>query len=782
MRHACMPREYRVHTACMSHGSPPCTRLMPAQATRVNQLVAAALDLDVEPSRWRALTRQVATDTPLAGRIRSIGGAVDIGYLDRVLSRSELRTAITERQLPLVLLAPGAEQAVVLRRAGDGIDARCVQRDGTERAVAGDGTALLDAVVALIAHDAIPVLVPMALRPVIANHSAHLAPGAVAPSGIASDEAVDEAPRTPVQRTLALLSRERREILTIFFYATLAGGLSLILPLAVGGIVQLVQGRLYLQPVIVLIAFVVLGTLVAGALQIGILRVVERIQQRVFARMALEFAFRIPRLKYAASHEANLPEQMNRLFEAVAIQKGVQKLLVDVPTALLTVAFGLVLLTIYSPWFSLFAIIVVTILVVIIRWTGPEGLATSIVESKYKYKAVHWLEELARAFHAFKYAGDSTLPVERMDDVVTGYLRYRRKHFAVLVKQTVALIGFKTFITAAVLVLGTALVQSNRLLLGQFVGAEVVIVTVLVGVEKLIGSLATVYDVLTSVDKAGHVADLPLEARGGLAPAHRDDHGIAIDARDVRYRYPRAASPSVDGITIQIAPGERVGIMGVDGSGRSTLLKLLGGLIDEYDGTIRFDGVTLRDLDRPALRTRIGQMLSWTDLFDGTVEENITVGRTHIAPRDVQHALDALQLTDEVQRLPQGVQTELTNGGRTLPAHLANKLLIAQGIVGRPRLVVLDDFFQNLDVASRTLIIRLLVDRARPWTVLAVSHDPALLAAFDRVVVVHDGRIVRDGPFAELRTDPVCRMLLHASADDAMEPIAGPQSNTFAES
>ena len=151
----------------------------------------------------------------------------------------------------------------------------------------------------------------------------------------------------PVDRTIALLSRERREILTVFFYATLAGGLSLILPLAVGGIVQLVQGRLFLQPVVVLISLVILGTIIAGVLQIGILRVGVRIQQRVFARMAMEFAFRIPRMKYGASLETNLPEKMNRLFEAVAIQKALQKLLIDVPTALLTVAFSLILLTFY---------------------------------------------------------------------------------------------------------------------------------------------------------------------------------------------------------------------------------------------------------------------------------------------------------------------------------------------------------------------------------------------------------------------------------------------------
>ncbi|PHX64841.1 MAG: hypothetical protein CK550_07810, partial [Gemmatimonadetes bacterium] len=151
----------------------------------------------------------------------------------------------------------------------------------------------------------------------------------------------------------------------------------------------------------------------------------------------------------------------------------------------------------------------------------------------------------------------------------------------------------------------------------------------------------------------------------------------------------------------------------------------------------------------------------WTDLFDGTVEENISVGRAHITPRDVRDALDDLSLTDEIQQLPQGIQTEITNAGRTLPTHLASKLLVAQGLVGRPRLIVFDDYFQNLDAASRNLIIKVLTDRNRPWTVITVSHDPQLLAAFDRVIVLEKGRIVREGPFSELRDDPMCRSLLH---------------------
>lgn len=732
---------------------------MSVQATRINQLVSHALGLEVDQSRWRVLTRQIDPSAPLAARIRSIGGAVDIGYLDRELSRELLQSAVRERTMPLVLLAASTDDGIVLHITPEkAVEAVVVRSDGKEERLSGSGDELTEFIWRRLgASGSVAALAPLSLRSAMS-----MLPQSRPHSPVGSHPHEEEVePRTPVERTLALFARERREILTIFFYATLSGGLSLILPLAVGGIVQLVQGRLFLQPVVLLITFVVLGTIVAGVIQIGIMRVVERIQQRVFARMALEFAFRLPRMRYSASLATNLPEQMNRLFEAVAIQKGVQKILLDVPTALLTILFSLVLLTVYSPWFSVFAIVVTTALFIIIRWSGPEGLETSINESKYKYKAVHWLEELARAFHAFKFAGDSTLPVERMDDVVTGYLKYRRKHFAVLVKQTIAMIGFKTFITAAVLILGATLVQTNQLLLGQFVAAEIVIVTVLAGTEKLITSLSTVYDILTSVDKAGHVADIPLEPRGGLAPSSDVSTGVALEARDLRFRYPGALHPSVMDVTVAIQAGERVALMGVDGSGRSTLLQLLGGLMDEYDGTIRYDGVTLRDLDRPAVRARVGQMLSWTDLFDGTVEENISVGRAHITPMDVRAALDDLQVSDEVQHLPNGIQTELTNSGRNLPTHLANKLLIAQGIAGRPRLIVLDDFFQNLDATSRSLILGVLTDRRRPWTVLAVSNDPQLLSAFDRVLVIDQGRVIREGHFDTLRVDPVCRMLLH---------------------
>ena len=429
-----------------------------------------------------------------------------------------------------------------------------------------------------------------------------------------------------VSRLWELLSRDKREILVVFFYAGLAGLFSLTLPLSVGAIVQLIQGGLILQSATILIAYVIVGTIVAGVLQVLQLGVVERIQQRVFARLALEYAFHLPRIRYDVSLREDLPETVNRLFEGALIQKSLAKFLLDTSQALLTIFFGLILLTFYHPYFTLVGLMLVLTLALLFWITGPKGLATSLMESKYKYRAVHWLEEVARSFHAFKFAGRSQLALSRMDAILTKYLKYRNKHFRVLVQQAVSIVVFKTLITAGLLIVGTVLVVNRQITLGQFVASELVVVTVLAGVEKLVLSLSVVYDMLTSVEKAGHVTDLELDAVGTV-PLPSGRAGMSLEARHLTYTYGERREPVLQDVSLRIEPGQRVALTGFKGAGRSTLLRLLSGLFDDYEGTLLVDGVSMHQLDREGMRERVGQVLSLTDLFEGTIAENVSVGR-----------------------------------------------------------------------------------------------------------------------------------------------------------
>lgn len=593
-------------------------------------------------------------------------------------------------------------------------------------------------------------------------------------------------PPTPVRRLVQLLVRERGEVGLVYLYSALIGLFSLTLPLGVQAIVGLVSGGLVLQPVVLLIGFVIAGTLATGVLQVVQLAVVERLQQRVFARMALEYTFRVPRLQLERVLGENLPETMNRFFEVVTIQKSLAKLLAEAGPAFLSIVFGLVLLTFYHPYFSLFGVLLLAVLAAILWSTGRQGLATSLAESKYKYRIANWLQELARSTAIFHFAPRSRLALERMDAEVGGYLGARSKHFRVLVRQSLSIVLFKTVITGGLLVLGSLLVINRQISLGQFVASELVIVTVLAGVEKVVLSLSTVYDILTSVEKAGHVGDLPLEGSRGATrlPAGGPEHhpqqqqrGLALAARALSYRYPGADRYALRDVSLTVGAGECVGITGTEGAGESTLLRVLTGVLPGYEGALTYDGLSARDLPPADLRERTGVARSELELFDGTIEENVSLGRPHVGTAEVVAALDLVQLGDVVQTLPNGLRTRV-GGGARLPANVERKIALARALAGRPRLVVFEEFFHHLDPVYKRMLVRLLREPGAGWSVLAVSHDPVFLAECDRIYLLKDGRVSRSGSYEQLLDDPhFCGVVQAQRArGGAPAPLAGAAS------
>jgi len=729
------------------------------QDIEVSLLVAESLAIELTPEIRAVLARRQDVGA-LPDRLQGIGGALGISYLRRTLDVSGLQEALRITSAPLVLVGEHGDAVVVgLARTSREEAAVRVTPDGLVMPLTAPESQLADAIVSVVGRS------PIALSPL--SLAAPVDPLRTTLEMMVETRSMPQvaAPvkeRNVFSRVAHLLARDKRDIIILFVYATLAGAFALTLPLSVGAIVQLVQGGLILQPVVVLIGYVVVGTLAAGGLQVLQLRVVERIQQRVFARLALEFSFRVPRIRYETAMEEDLPETMNRLFEAITIQKSLSKFLLDTSTAMLTVLAGLILLTFYHPYFTFFGLLLVSVLGMILWISGPRGLETSLIESKYKYRAVHWLEEQARAFHAFKFAGRSPLAVQRMDEILTGYIAYRDKHFKVLMQQTVAIVVFRTIIVGGFLVLGTQLVIDRQISLGQFVASELIIVTVLAGVEKLILSMESIYDILTSAEKAGHVTDLPLEHNGGsVLPSSK--RGMSITMRDLTYRYQPGARPVLRDATAAIRAGERVGISGFEGAGRTTLLKAFSGLLSDFDGTLLFDGRSIRSLDPSVTREQIGQFMSMTDLFDGTIFENIAVGRPGVDRAAVRAAIEVVGLTREIEDMPDGIETQISHGGRRLASATAIKLLFAQAIVAAPRLLVVDDLFQNLQSEERGRLLSLLTDRTRPWTVVIVTHDPVLLAELDRVIILEDGSIRTQAPFADLMTDEYVRSLIESS-------------------
>ncbi len=717
------------------------------EGTRVDQILAAVL-AGLGRTPGRPLAGSERRSTTLAGLLE-VAATEQVALLQRKGTPDAVEETLAGRVLPAILWRADAQAVVVAATPGDDLLLTIADPAGAvreERCPAREVMARLTSLGAL-GSGPVLLLTPIEVAPVLG-------------AGAADTHA--ESHPTPVQRLWQLLRRERNDIGLVYLYATLNGLIYLTLPLGVQSITGLVSGGLILQPVVLLIVFVIVGSLASGVLQLLQLGVVELLQQRVFAQLAFEFAFRLPRVRLESVRDEYLPEVMNRFFESVIIQKSLAKLLTESTTAALQVLFGLVLLTFYHPYFAAFSLLLLAVLALIFRISGPRGLATSIAESADKYATVRWLQEIGRSITAFKFAGSSAFAVERMDRHVTDYLHHRKAHFRILVQQALGMVIFKTVVIGTVLILGSLLVINRQITLGQFVASEIVIVMVMAGIEKLILSLSTLYDILTSVDKVGHVAELPIERDGGAALPSAAPGGMALRTHALRYRYPGAPGTAVDGITLDVTPGSRVVITGFDGAGQTTLLRVLAGLYHDFEGGLSYDGQPARSLELAALRSQVGQLLSATDLFDGTLAENLRVGRAHLRNADLAAALDAVGAGDWLASLPEGLEAPIRSGGRSLPSHLVARLLLAQAIVGSPRLVVMDDFFQNLEAQTRDLFVALLMDRRRPWTVIAVSHDPAFLAAADRVLVMQDGRVVADGSLDEVARTPEAGAILGA--------------------
>ncbi len=559
---------------------------------------------------------------------------------------------------------------------------------------------------------------------------------------------------SPVKRLLRLLGTEKQDILYIYVYAIAVGIISLSLPLGTQAIVGFISGGMWFNSVVLLISLVVIGVLVSGGLQIMQIAMVEVLQRRIFAKAAFEFAYRTPKLDMEALFKYYAPELMNRFFDILTLQKGLPKLLIDLSTAALQIFFSLVLLSFYHPFFVFFGLLLITILILIFYITGPKGLKSSIVESKYKYKVVFWLEELARTIYSFKVAGNTHLPMKVADYNVNNYLAHRRMHFSVLIRQFSYIVIFKTLIIAGLLILGTLLVINRQITLGQFVASEIIIVLILGAVEKIIINMDTVYDMLTAVDKIGHVTDLPLERQGGFdAAQHNFREGIDIKLSNVNYTFPESDIKALKNINLHIKQGEHICVAGYHNSGKTTLVNLLDGIYASYKGSITYNGISLKNIDLSTLRDHIGKNVSQEDIFDGTVLDNIMLGKPQADPKVALRALSEVDALDEINKLPDGVHTHLLPGGKMLSAGIVSKIILARCVAKQPKVIILNDYFQVFEKSEKKKLMQYLTDQKHAWTLIVVSNDPVVMQACQRVLVMKDGSIVSDGSTEHLAQD-----------------------------
>lgn len=545
---------------------------------------------------------------------------------------------------------------------------------------------------------------------------------------------------TPWQRLYGLLRLERRAVMQVLYYAIFAGLVSLSLPLGIQAIINLIQGAQITTSWIVLVALVTLGVAFAGVLQLMQIRIIETIQQRIFTRASFEFAFRFPKIEMNELRNYYPPELANRFFDTLTVQKGLSKILVDVPAAVLQIIFALILLSFYHPFFILFGILLLLLVYVVFKFTARKGMQTSLEESKHKYKVAHWIQEIARTVVSFKLSGNTSLALDKNDELVTEYLNSRENHFKILMIQFIQMIGFKVIVTAGLLIIGGALVLNQEMNIGQFVAAEIIILLVISSVEKLILGLESFYDILTSLEKIGQVVDKQLEDQTGETPIFRDDYSIEL--QDVTYNVPNRSINILEGISLTIKAKSSFLIKGESGSGKSSLLRIIAGVLKPIKGDIFLDNFSLQNIHINKYRGQIGLSLSEESPFEGTLRENITFGDKSISDEDIYWAIEKVGLVSFLKQQPKGLKTFINPEGKQLSFTKAKKIILARAIVTKPKILILEDPLDQFQTEEAERIISFLTNKDNPWTLIVASMNERWNNNCESTVVLKNGKII----------------------------------------
>jgi ATP-binding cassette, subfamily B, bacterial len=535
-----------------------------------------------------------------------------------------------------------------------------------------------------------------------------------------------------------ILRYEKEEIAAIYFYTIFSGLVQLSLPLGIQSIISFVLGGAISTSLVLLILVVIAGVFITGLLQVNQMKLIEKIQQQLFVRYSFQYAHTIPNLSLKEIDGYYLPELVNRFFDTVSLQKGISKLLLDVPAATIQIIFGLILLSFYHPAFIVFGMMLLIVLYSILRITGNRGLETSIRESNYKYNVAGYLQELARIVTTLKFSRNNAMHLHKTDQYVTGYLESRTAHFKILLFQYWTLIGFKVIITSAMLIIGGFLLVNQQLNIGQFIAAEIVILMVMGSVEKLIVNLDNLYDVLTSVEKITKVLEKPREQTGEVLL--KTEQLVGIRAQNLSFGYTQRKQTLSD-LSFNIQAGEIVCLKGSYTAGKSTLLRLLTGAFTTFTGNLLINDIPITKYNIASLRANTGIMLHTQDIFEGTIRENICMGENDISFQEIDHLASIVGLKSFIDQQMEGYDFHLQPTGQHLSGRIIKKILLMRALIHRPKLLLLEDPYLGLEQQYIEQIQEYLLNQLSGSTILIVSNDEDFNRKCGKVIVLDNGRI-----------------------------------------
>ncbi len=533
-----------------------------------------------------------------------------------------------------------------------------------------------------------------------------------------------------------LFHLERRILGLIFSYSIVIGLFALIVPLTVQELVNTFAFALQPITIVTLAAVMVAALLFVGAFRALQYYAVEVLERRIFARVAIAMAQQLPHVRY----QGFKPRFANFFIETILMQRAVSVLLVDLINVIVGGAVGMTILVFYHPYFLLYNAVLLAGFNVVFFLMSHGGLKADMTLSHAKYDTLHWFQEIAYNLLHFKSTDSQALLITKTDQLLDSYMSIRRTRFGILIRQYLGSLGWQAVAHSGLIATAGWLLSIGQLTLGQFVAAEVVVNGILSSFDGVVKRMGHIYYFLTALTELNFLFSLPKDQDTATLAIPLPDptvHGIRVTCKDLTFA--PAGGPAVfDHFNLEVTPGEKIGIYAETTLAKTALARVLAGLESPTSGLIRYNGVDLRHLNLDSVNRFRGFILdSQLSLFEGTLEENILLGRTYIPYSDVRWALRFTELEEEVDALPLGLKTHIRTPGKIFaPSHIV-RILVARAILGRPQLLIFEGILHNMHPAMRETILRRLCSKEEPWSVIFVSNDPNLTPHVDRRILLN---------------------------------------------
>lgn len=529
-----------------------------------------------------------------------------------------------------------------------------------------------------------------------------------------------------------LLKLERSILGIIASYAVAIGFFLLCVPIAVQELVSTFSFAMEPRMIFTLALFVASSLTGVAAFRVLQARAVETFQQRIYTRIAIGFTRLLPRLR----DDTFATPQAYRFMEADLLTRALVAMVADLFNVAVVGTIGVTMLILFHPFFVLYILVLILGFVGLLTLFGRGGFFITLEMSRLHYDIFGWIQNIAHNLPHLRAAGDSPYLLERTDTLTRLYARIRQRRSDTLTgRQYKAAALWQVAGHSGLLITAGLLVADGQLTVGQFAAAEVLVGNLLINMDTLARRMVAMFFTFVSCREMAAVFSLPTEeddAKEDVPAAQFGAAGIHLTCRNLTYTGPDG-TPIFENVSLDVAPGEKVAILCNTNNAKTALAKVLAGLHPSASGFVRYNDMNLIEVKRDSISRVRGLVLdSHPTLLDGTLEDNITLGRPTIDYQDLQWALRFVELDHDIDALPQGLNTRVSSLETNLSMSQILRLLVARAIVIRPQLLIFDGTLHNMLPATREVLLRRLCAKDEPWSVIFLSNDPNFSAFVDR--------------------------------------------------